>query len=138
MGHGWVPAGLLETTLPGSDVPIYFVAEKHLFGHRPWLYGYRDDPYRFAFFSRAALDLAIAAMEWRPDVVHCHDWHTAIVPNWLKTVYKNDPFYAQTACVYTIHNLAYQGVFDGGGMFITGLGREHYNPAEFEHFGATG
>ena len=60
IGAGLVDAGVLETTLPGSTVPISFIAERNLFD-RPQIYGYDDDPYRFAFFSRAALDLAVAA-----------------------------------------------------------------------------
>ena len=88
------PAGVLEATIPGSNVPIYFVAEKQRFGDRPFFYGYKDDPYRFAFFSRAALDLTIAALEWRPDIVHAHDWHTAPAGTWLATAGQKDPRYA--------------------------------------------
>ena len=67
MGHGPVAAGVLEATLPGSSVPIYFIAERNLFGNRGGFYGYQDDADRFAFFSRAALDFAVAALGWRPD-----------------------------------------------------------------------
>ena len=83
MGIGGIPAGILESTLPGSDVPIYFVAEKHLF-NRDEVYGYGDDPYRFAFFSRAAMQIALE-LDWRPDVLHAHDWHTAAAVTWLAT-----------------------------------------------------
>jgi starch synthase len=109
MGTGPVPAGVLHTTLPGSDVPIYFVAEWHRFGGRPFFYGYRDDAYRFAFFSRAALDLVIAALDWRPDVVHAHDWHTAPAIAWLATSGRCDGRYAGLPTVYTVHNLRHQG-----------------------------
>ena len=51
-----LPAGVFHSTLPGSDVPVYFIAERNLL-NRPRIYGYNDDPYRFSFFSRAALDL---------------------------------------------------------------------------------
>jgi starch synthase len=109
MGTGVVPAGALEATVPGSSVPIYFVAERRHFGDRPFFYGYRDDPYRFAFFSRAALDLMIAALGWRPDVVHAHDWHTAPAITWLATTGQGDARYAGLPTVYTIHNLMHQG-----------------------------
>jgi starch synthase len=109
MGREAAPAGVLETTLPGASVPIYFIAERHRFGDRPFLYGYADDPYRFAFFSRAALDLVMAALEWRPDLVHAHDWHTAPAVTWLATTGRCDPRYAGLPTVYTIHNLAHQG-----------------------------
>lgn len=108
MGIGPIQAGVLEGRLPGSDVPIYFIAERNLFD-RPEVYGYQDDPYRFAFFSRAALDLLIAAMGWRPDVVHAHDWHSAPAITWLATSGQYDPRYRQIPTVFTIHNLAHQG-----------------------------
>ena len=72
VGGGLVTAGVLRATLPGSEVPVYFIAERSLFD-RPTLYGYSDDAHRYAFFSRAALDLLVAAWGWRPDVVHAHD-----------------------------------------------------------------
>jgi starch synthase len=129
MGTETVPAGVFEATLPGSAVPIYFVAERHRFGERPFFYGYRDDPYRFAFFSRAALDLAVAALGWRPDVVHAHDWHAAPAVTWLDTAGRCDRRYAGLPTVYTIHNLMHQGwapwhVFRCLGLLTHGLAEE--------------
>ena len=109
MARDMVPAGVLDSTLPGSEVPVYFIAERQRFGDRPFFYGYPDDPYRFAFFSRAALDLVIAALGWRPDVVHAHDWHTAPAVAWLATAGQDDPRYANLPTLYTIHNLMHQG-----------------------------
>jgi starch synthase len=108
-GAGLMPAGVLEATLPGSDVSISFIAERHLFGERGEVYGHRDDAYRFSFFCRAALDLMVAALGWRPDVVHAHDWHTAPAVTWLATSGQHDPRYANLPTVFTIHNLAHQG-----------------------------
>src|SRR5260370_37651861 len=51
------------------------------------------------------------ALDWSPDIIHCNDLQTGIVPNWMHTVYRGDPFFSDTATVYTIHNLAYQGIF---------------------------
>jgi starch synthase len=104
---GLLPAGVLETTLPGSAVPVYLIAESNLFD-RPNIYGYDDDPYRFAFFSRAALQLS-DALGFRPDVVHAHDWHAAPAVTWLDTVGRIDERFAGVATVFTIHNLAHQG-----------------------------
>jgi len=106
-GAGLLPAGVLTANLPGSDVPVYFIAEGNLF-HRPEIYGYNDDPYRFCFFSRAAMEL-ISAFSWRPDVIHCHDWHTAPALMWLNTTGQLDAFYRALPSIYTIHNLAHQG-----------------------------
>ena len=87
---------------------------------REGIYMYPDDADRFIFFCRAVLE-ALKHLDWRPDVIHCHDWHTAIVPNWLKTIYKDDAFYADAVTVYTIHNLAYQGIFGYRVLEIAGL-----------------
>jgi starch synthase len=108
IGTGLTPAGVFETTLPGTGVPVSFVAERNLFG-RPQFYGYWDDPYRFAFFSRAALDLVVAADGWRPDVVHAHDWHAAPAILWLATAGQYDDRYRGLPTVFTIHNLMHQG-----------------------------
>jgi starch synthase len=109
MRNGTIAAGVLESTLPGSDVPVFFVAERQRFGDRPFFYGYKDDAYRFAFFSRAALDLAVAALGWRPDIVHANDWHTAAAIAWLATAGAHDARYAGLPTLYTIHNLRHQG-----------------------------
>ena len=92
---------------PGSDVPSYLIAERSLFD-RPNIYGYDDDPYRFAFFARAALELSVA-WGWRPDVVHGHDWHAAPAVMWLATAGRGDDRFSGVATVFTIHNLAHQG-----------------------------
>lgn len=135
MGAGPVRAGAFEGRLPDSDVPIYFVAESHLF-NRPEIYGYGDDAYRFAFFSRAALDLVIAALGWRPDVVHTNDWHTAPAVTWLATAGQGDARYRAMPTVFTIHNLAHQGkapwsIFDYLGLQTHSLSEEAYGEVNF-------
>jgi starch synthase len=136
VGRGIVAAGVLEATLPGSNVPVCFIAERNLFGDRPFFYGYGDDPYRFAFFGRAALDLIVAALGWRPDVVHAHDWHAAPAVTWLATAGQTDARYAGLPAVYTIHNLMHQGtapwaVFDYLGLLTHGLTEERYGEVNF-------
>ena len=108
VGDGLQSAGVFEGRMPDSEVPVYFIAERSLFD-RPEIYGYADDPTRFAFFSRAALDLVVAALEWRPDLVHAHDWHAAPAIMWLATAGWADPRYANIPTLFTIHNLAHQG-----------------------------
>ena len=114
-------ATFLRGAIPSKagDVPVYFVENKRLYD-REGIFMYPDDAERFVFFCRAALEGA-RALDWRPDVVHCHDWPTAIVPNWLKTIYAQDPFLAETGSVYTIHNLAYQGIFGYRVLEVAGL-----------------
>ncbi len=108
MGTGPIEAGVLRALLPGTRVPVSFIAERHLFS-RPLLYGYWDDPYRFAFFSRAALDLTVAADGWRPDIVHAHDWHAAPGILWLATAGQLDDRYRGIPSLFTIHNIQHQG-----------------------------
>nr|MBC7245983.1 glycogen synthase [Chloroflexota bacterium] len=102
-----------------SEVPVYFI-ENAKYYDRDGIYMYPDDAERFIFFCRSALEM-LKRLDWCPHIIHCNDWHTAIIPNWLKTVYKDDPFFAQTATVYTIHNLAYQGIFGYRVLEIAGI-----------------
>ncbi|MGE5618468.1 MAG: glycogen synthase [Sphingomonadaceae bacterium] len=107
------------TTEVGDGLPVYFIdSEKH-FG-RENLYGYPDDGERFVFYSRGTMEM-LKSLQWKPDVIHLNDWHTAIVANWLKTIYKEDPFFREAASVYTIHNLAYQGIFGWRILEIAGV-----------------
>jgi starch synthase len=134
MGSGPITAGVFEGRLPGSEVPIYFIAEQNLF-NRPNVYGYNDDPYRFSFFSRAALDLALA-MNWRPDVVHAHDWHTAPALTWLATAGNGHSFFRGMPTIFTIHNLAHQGrsgwgILDYLGVQTHSLSEEGYGEVNF-------
>lgn len=134
---GAARAGVRLGRLPGSDVPIYFL-EYNRFFDRPFPYGppgdaYPDNLERFTFFSRAALELC-KSIGFFPDVLHANDWQTALCPVYLNTVEWAQPLHG-CASIYTIHNMAYQGNFESGALFITGLGREHYNQHEFEHFG---
>jgi starch synthase len=138
MWWGTARAAVRLGRLPRSEVPVYFL-EYHRYFDRPHLYGppggaYDDNLERFAFLSRGALELA-KSLNFLPDVVHANDWQTALAPVYVNTVEWARPLHG-AATVYTIHNLAYQGVTDGDALFVTGLGREHYNAAEFEHFGA--
>jgi starch synthase len=137
MFYGTARAAVRMGVLPSTEVPIYFL-EHHGYFDRPELYGAADGGYpdnleRFTFFSRASLELA-RALGFEPDVIHANDWQTALIPVYLNTLYRGTPL-QRAATLFTIHNLAFQGVFDGGGFFVTGLSQEHYNPGEIEHFG---
>ncbi|HLX40382.1 MAG TPA: glycogen synthase GlgA [Ktedonobacteraceae bacterium] len=103
----------------GNDIPVYMIDAPRFF-ERENIYGYTDDGERFILFCRAALE-AMRTLDWSPDIIHCHDWHTGIVPNWMHTLYHDDPFYADAATVYTIHNLAYQGIFGYRMLEVAGV-----------------
>ena len=92
-----------------DGIPVYFVDNEYYFG-RDGVYGYMDDGERFAFFNRAVLEV-MRVVDFQADVLHCHDWHTAMIPLLLDAHYRHDPFYSNMRTVFTIHNLLYQGVF---------------------------
>lgn len=110
-------ATIYTTTV--QAVPVWLV-DYPAFFDRDGVSMYDDDDHRFIFFCRAALESCRHA-GWQPDVIHCHDWHTAIIPNWLRTTLADDAFFAQTASLLTIHNLAFQGVFGHRVLEIAGV-----------------
>lgn len=108
-----VEPGVFETVafrkgLLGEErVPVYFVENRKYFGLRKKLYGADNDNARFLFFNIAALFL-LKKIEFKPMIIHCHDWHAGIVPFLLKTRYRRDPFFGDAASLFTIHNLSFQ------------------------------
>jgi starch synthase len=93
-----------------DSAPVYLIEQPEYFA-RGYIYGHGDfEAERFAFFSRAVLELA-KRLGAPPDLIHCNDWQTGFLPAYLRTVYSSDPFFARTATLFTIHNLAYQGIF---------------------------
>ncbi|HEX5081091.1 MAG TPA: glycogen/starch synthase [Blastocatellia bacterium] len=108
-----------------NGAPVYFIDDGEYFG-RGYIYGYGDfDAERFAFFSRAVIELA-KRIGGPPDVIHCNDWQTGFIPAYLAKVYNSDPFFARTATLFTIHNLAYQGIFDPNLAIKFGFGWDVY------------
>jgi len=91
------------------EVPVYLIWNEQYFSSRDRVYGFEDDAQRFAVFGRASL-AALEVLDWKPDVIHANDWHTGIVPTWLNTAGRKDPFYRDVATLFTIHNLTYQGI----------------------------
>ncbi len=134
---GSLQKGLLRQTLL-DDVPVYLLENKELY-YRDNLYGgpagdYPDNPRRFAFFCRGVLDL-LKRMDYRPDVLHCHDWQTALVPILLRYELADDPFFNGMAAIFTIHNLAYQGLFPVGALADMGLDRSLFRIDGLEYYG---
>ena len=100
-------AGLMRLKNRTDGVQVYFIDNEYYFGARPGaIYGDIDDGERFAYFSRACLD-AMLSIGYIPDVIQCNDWQTALVPVYLKAMYRGAM--PNTRCMYTIHNIEYQG-----------------------------
>lgn len=121
-------------------VQVYFVDNPDLFG-RTGLYvhpetkkDYHDNDERFFFFDKAVLEL-LKHLGWQPDIIHCNDWQTGLIPAYLKTIYRDDPFYAETRTVLTVHNMAYQGVFPRSSFAKTGLPTELLSEEGIEAYG---
>lgn len=123
-----------------SRIQVYFLDNPDLFG-RPGLYvhpdtkvDYPDNDERFFFFDRGVLEV-LKKLGWKPDIIHCNDWQTGLVPVYLKTLYQNDPFYRDTRTILTIHNMAYQGVFPASSFEKTGLPAEVLTEEGIQHNG---
>lgn len=127
---------ILEAKIPGSIAMAYFVENERYFGGRDELYGvagkdYEDNLERFTLFCKAAVEF-LKKSEFRPDVVHCNDWQSALLIAYLKVWYKDDPFFKKTATVYSIHNMGYQGTFPKDKLWITGMGWDQFVPDKLE------
>ncbi len=101
----WDEVNFLKTVHDG--VPLYFVDHKKYFGDKTKIYGDKNENARFMLFDVAALHL-LKIINFRPDIIHCHDWHTGLIPYFLKWRYQKDDFWKDTATLFTIHNLSYQ------------------------------
>lgn len=126
----------IEDAEPGPR--IVFVEHDGFFD-REGLYGedgsdYPDNDLRFGFFARAALEALPKLLE-HPIVLHGHDWHTALAPVYLRTLLRDDPWYAPIATVFSVHNAGYPGWFDRETMERLGLPEEVWHWNRMEHFG---
>jgi starch synthase len=111
---------LYQSKLPGTELPVFFVHCPVLY-HRPGIYTADPDEHlRFLLLGRAALESA-QRMGFAPDIVHCNDWQTGLLPLTMKTHYGWDRLLAKAKTVFTIHNLQYQGVFRADVLSDTGL-----------------
>jgi starch synthase len=137
VGGNYEIATIMEGRIDGK-IPVYFIENKRYFD-RAEVYrtpdgDYADNRERFIFFSRAVLE-AVKALNFQPDIIHCHDWQTGIIPAYLKTVYRIDGFFCDTATVYTIHNMAYQGMFDADTISIAGFSWNDFVWNKLEYYG---
>jgi len=123
-------------TLPDSQVPIYFCENQNYFGSREDLYqvkgvDFPDNLERFTAFCQWVLKF-IKDLDWKPDIIHCNDWQSALVIAYLKLTYKDDPFFKRTATVFSVHNMGYLGVFPKNKLLLTGLGWDQFKPEGLE------
>ncbi|UVI27890.1 glycogen synthase GlgA [Paenibacillus spongiae] len=136
VGVGWRTqyCGLKKAEVEG--IIYYFIDNEFYFKRGDGIYGYGDDAERFVFFSLAVLE-SLIYMDYRPELLHCHDWQTGLIPFLLKTRYQHDPACRDIATVYTIHNMKYQGVFGIELLMdLLGAGGELFGSDGLEFYGA--
>lgn len=98
--------------LDNGNAVTYLLENEEYYEQRGSVYGYDDDPTRWALLSKGALEFIRTNDEWRPDVIIASDWQGGLIPNYIKTIYKNDTVLSKIATVFSIHNLYFQGMFD--------------------------
>lgn len=129
--------------LPGQKVrvQIYFLDNQEYFGSRNSLYidpftgeDYPDNDERFILLSNSVFEL-ISKLGWIPDLIHCNDWQTGLIPAYLKTTFKDDELFSKFKTLFTVHNLAYQGIFPKSAFNKTGLPEELNSEKGLEIYG---
>ena len=121
-----------------DDIPVYLLEHEKFFG-REYLYGtpssdYHDNPLRFAFFCRGVLEF-LRGSDFMPDILHCHDWQTALIPILLRHEPDFAAIFRNTAVIFTIHNLAYQGLFPQTSLEVMGLDKSYFTIDRLEYYG---
>ena len=121
-----------------GKVSVYFIENPKYFD-RPGIYranfgDYEDNDERFIFFSRAVLEGA-KFIGFKPDIIHTHDWQTGLVSAYLGTLYRIDSFFAKTASVFTVNNIAYQGMFPKETVLKAGFSWADFTPEKLEFYG---
>ena len=114
-------------------LPVYFI-DNYQYFDRNNLYCYYDEVERFAFFCRAVIEM-LPGIGFKPDVIHCNDWQTGPIPVLLRKQYSINPFYRDTATLFTVHNLRYQGNYPKDCLRFLGLTEEYYRPERLEFYG---
>lgn len=121
-----------------AGITVYAIDHPEYF-NRDQLYGtalsdYPDNDLRFTFFQKAVLE-TLRTLGFAPDIVHCHDWQTGLIPVFLKTLYAKEPLFKKTRSVFTVHNLAYQGNFPPDSLPMTGLSWDEFKFDRLEFYG---
>jgi starch synthase len=138
VGSKVVEGFVYSTRVPGSKVNVYLIDQPHYFD-RDGLYqengtDYPDNCERFVFFDRAVLE-TVRLLDLRPDILHCNDWQTGLIPVYLQELYRHRPGFGAVGTLFTIHNLAYQGNFWHYDMPLTGLDWRLFNWRQLEFHG---
>jgi len=121
------PVHIHQSTLPGSDVEVNFIDCPHYFHRRRIYTNDWDEDERFILFSKAVIE-TLQRQKWAPDVIHCNDWQTGLLPLFIKDNYSWDKLFDHTSTLFTIHNIGYQGQFSKSVLFSAEISGEHFYP----------
>jgi len=116
-----------------EDDTVYFIENDQYF-KRDGLYGYGDDHERFAFFTKAAIEM-LPHIDFKPDILHFNDWHAGLGPTYLRDIYRGFTFYSDMRSLFTIHNLHYQGNFERSVLWDVGLNDGYFTCGDLEFYG---
>lgn len=128
-----------DTAVLGKDIRVHFIRNDKLY-MRDGLYGdaqgkdHPDNLERFVFYCRETLEI-MKREGFKPDIIHCNDWQTGLIPVYLKTLYSNDPFFKDTKTVFTVHNFAYTGTFEKEQFSKTDLDSGLFSIDGLEYYG---
>ncbi|MDN5323338.1 MAG: starch synthase [Clostridia bacterium] len=124
--------GIEELNYEG--VTFYFIDNEYYF-KRPGLYGFYDEAERYAYFCRAVLE-SLLHLDYKPHIIHCHDWHTGMISVLLKEFYQGDDLFKNIKTIFTIHNLKYQGIFPKEILGdLLGLKNDYFTTDKLEFYG---
>lgn len=131
-------SGLTPYSQIDKNIEVFFIKNDALF-NRDGLYAtpagdFPDNLDRFSFFCRRTLEL-VKEIGFKPDIIHCHDWQSALIPVYLKSIFRDDDFFENSKTVFTIHNLAYQGLFPESEFSKIGIYRDFFNIEGLEFYG---
>ena len=137
MGGRSVEAEIFYISLYGN-IPVYFVDNEYYF-NRDGFYESNGEPYhdnaeRFAFFSKVCLKF-LKQFDVCCDIIHCNDWQTGLIPLYLKRLHMHDRVFSKIRTIFTIHNIAYQGVFEPDNLGLLGIPHDIFNPEGIEFYG---
>ena len=116
-----------QSKLPNTDIDIYFIDCPHYFYRHAIYTNDPDEDERFILFSKAVIE-TLQRLQWAPDIIHCNDWQTGLLPLFIKDNYNWDRMFDRTASVFTIHNIGYQGLFSKSVLFSAEIRGELFYP----------
>ncbi len=130
------PAYVHNTKLPGSNVDVIFIDSPHFFNRGKLYTNDNDENERFILFNKAVIE-TIKRLNWSPDIIHCNDWQTGLIPLLIKENYRDEDLFNKTASLFTIHNIGYQGNFGEDTVYKAGINNALYYPGgPTEYYGS--